>query len=294
MSAACYGKHTSILSCISIAVVLSIYGAEWWVYHGVCHPSLQGALLFNALLALAVWSYLRTALSDPGTPDCEEWKEWSELRSQATEPATPTKRPRGWAAGEVTWCPECGRERPERAHHCSQCGVCVLRMDHHCPWVGNCVGWRNHKYFILMNWWSFWSALAFVLTMRGPTIVEAFDLLGILGLQIAMAPAIAAISCFVFMLITGGMFVHSVSMAARNTTVIEEFFHGDNPYCHPSCWENMKQLVGSFDLWLLLPVEAVDRPSGTTFQATRPEAAKPEGGPGGPSNEALPLNYGSV
>eukprot|EP00770_Monocercomonoides_exilis_P014764 MONOS_14709.2-p1 / transcript=MONOS_14709.2 / gene=MONOS_14709 / organism=Monocercomonoides_exilis_PA203 / gene_product=zinc finger / transcript_product=zinc finger / location=Mono_scaffold01056:7854-9912(-) / protein_length=463 / sequence_SO=supercontig / SO=protein_coding / is_pseudo=false len=49
----------------------------------------------------------------------------------------------------MTFCKECGRVRPERAHHCSICKRCVMKMDHHCPWVGTCVGAYNHKFFIL-------------------------------------------------------------------------------------------------------------------------------------------------
>ncbi len=44
---------------------------------------------------------------------------------------------------ERTKCGNCGKDRPQRAHHCSVCSKCFMKMDHHCPWVFHCVGFAN-------------------------------------------------------------------------------------------------------------------------------------------------------
>mmetsp|Transcript_42270 Transcript_42270/g.117704 ORF Transcript_42270/g.117704 Transcript_42270/m.117704 type:complete len:298 (-) Transcript_42270:59-952(-) len=290
-----------------IVIVLGIYAGEWFIYHIVCEPVLGWAILFNCFLALAVWSYLATALTDPGTPDCMEWQAWSSLR--AREPGLRASgdeaeaAARGWAPGVVTWCQKCQRERPERAHHCSSCGTCILRMDHHCPWIGGCVGWRNHKYFLLLNWWSFWTSLAFILTIRGPSMVEAINLVGSLTRRFSMVPAVGMLNAVLFLLITGGMFFSSLVMGARNITAIEELFHGENPYCL-SCLDNLRQLLGPVDLRILVPLPPLNRPTGTAFPVSRPEKASvagPEEGAGGSpaasfgSQAAGPASkYGSV
>ncbi|XP_070194296.1 palmitoyltransferase ZDHHC21-like [Littorina saxatilis] len=54
-----------------------------------------------------------------------------------------------------TFCRNCNRQRPKRAHHCRRCGQCVMRMDHHCPWINNCVGEENHFAFTLLLFYSF-------------------------------------------------------------------------------------------------------------------------------------------
>lgn len=52
---------------------------------------------------------------------------------------------------KVLLCGTCLRWKVERSHHCRQCGKCVLKMDHHCPWLGTCIGFRNYKYFLLLQ-----------------------------------------------------------------------------------------------------------------------------------------------
>mmetsp|Transcript_9379 Transcript_9379/g.24260 ORF Transcript_9379/g.24260 Transcript_9379/m.24260 type:complete len:301 (+) Transcript_9379:131-1033(+) len=266
---------------VTLCVVLCIYAGEWCIYHVVCKPVIGWALLFNAVLALAVWSYLQTACTDPGTCASPEWQEWATLRAQQATPgqvangsadnserSRRSRRPTTWSPGEVTWCPECSQERPERAHHCSQCGLCVLRMDHHCPWVGSCIGWRNHKHFLLLNWWSFWASFVWLGTLRNPSALQALEVLsGVILRPPSLLPLLGAASAFAFLLITGGMFFYSLSMVCRNQTSVDQLYFGENPYMMPSSLDNVRQLLGPIDWRLLLPLEPSQegRPTGTIY-----------------------------
>lgn len=51
------------------------------------------------------------------------------------------------------YCEKCDIHIPPRAHHCKVCQKCVLKRDHHCFLVGNCVGFKNQRYFIMMNFY---------------------------------------------------------------------------------------------------------------------------------------------
>lgn len=51
------------------------------------------------------------------------------------------------------YCDTCEMHIPPRAHHCKVCKKCILKRDHHCYLVGNCVGFKNQRYFIMMNFY---------------------------------------------------------------------------------------------------------------------------------------------
>jgi len=291
-----HSKHSSAVIGAQTAVffIIGIYAAHWWVYHIICQPSISGAVVFNICFFLAVWSYLKTSLTDPGTPASPEWKAWASKRT--AEDISQTKAAeedhsdalsammsrRGYKPGRVTWCKKCQIERPERAHHCSQCGLCILRMDHHCPWVGTCIGWLNQKYFVLMTFWTFALSLSFLCTMRGPTALEVtatfMTATSDEGAEAIPPPLIfCVVMAIAFALVTGGMFVYSFSLVARNLSTIEEMYPGPNPYSYPSSMDNIRQFFGRVDSRAFVPVEPKMRISGTQFPLVGLDSVEEEG-----------------
>lgn len=262
-----FSKHAEsrYFAKFAIAALVGIYALEWYIYHVSCTPSVLWAVLFDAVFALALVSYLKAAIADPGTPASSEWQAW--LVFQTTHPSEQKVEPhsqcdglddimwtRGWQPGRIDTCTHCNILRPERAHHCRICGVCILRMDHHCPWVGNCIGWRNHKYFLLFTWWSFWACFIWLCTIRGPTTPES--LLVLLGHPGAsLMPLVGVVLTVVLLILSGGICTAALISAAWNVTAIEENFPGENPYCQESILDNIRQLCGPLDYKILLPVQ---------------------------------------
>jgi len=92
------------------------------------------SISFHIITALAIISYYRGVVTDPGRiPPTAEWeKENGDKKLEGLR----------FCSREKKW-------KPERTHYCSALGRNVLRMDHMCPWLANCVGYFNHKYFML-------------------------------------------------------------------------------------------------------------------------------------------------
>lgn len=283
-------------SALLVGCVLAFLGGQWYAFEVLCQPPVSWSRAYDILIVLSIWSFLRTVLTDPGTPASEEWRAWladegtsllkkvpdSEVRDDVGEQCVLGGRPwfgeerslrppTPWPAGGPSRCAQCKCCRPERAHHCRRCGVCVLRMDHHCSLVGTCVGWRNHKYFLLLQLWQ-WAACFAVLyapdgpgrcALRGHHMSRSFPTL----FQVDIA-AVWAAGMFV---ITGRTLLTTLYSACWNETSIEARYAGDNPYTFPECESNLQQLFGSLcDPRLLLPLEPVGRDcDGAIFPAPR-------------------------
>lgn len=65
---------------LTTSIVTGFYIGASVVYHWLVQPSVQWALFFNLTWILALWSYLQTAFTDPGTRNCPEWQDWSRVR----------------------------------------------------------------------------------------------------------------------------------------------------------------------------------------------------------------------
>mmetsp|Transcript_23686 Transcript_23686/g.42893 ORF Transcript_23686/g.42893 Transcript_23686/m.42893 type:complete len:292 (-) Transcript_23686:42-917(-) len=277
---------TRIVSYFGISIVLAIYFAEWYAYHAIItDASIRSVLVFNALLFLAVWSHLQTAFTDPGTPASTEWEAWAVTRRGSRSEDEWRKECEELYAneendfrltplpGKPSWCKKCRHERPERAHHCSTCGVCILRMDHHCPWIVNCIGWRNHKYFLLMTWWTFFACLAFLWALFHS---GSFKNVSMEVAVMSFGAVVAVMAVVVFLLLSGFIFVLSLHAGMRNYTSLEhQFSGGHNPYCHASSLRNLEQIMGPLDVRWLFPVPCETRPGdGTSYDLVVASDAK--------------------
>jgi len=124
--------------------------------------------MFSFIVAsiMLVICYVRSILVHPGTIPSgrdEDGRTWEYVAPDArivggtssagsTEVAldlTETKR-----SGERRHCKWCAKYKPDRCHHCRVCRMCILKMDHHCPWIYNCVGFKNHKHFFLLLFYT--------------------------------------------------------------------------------------------------------------------------------------------
>ncbi|TYH62964.1 hypothetical protein ES332_D07G157100v1 [Gossypium tomentosum] len=137
------------------AVVFLTYGPQLLRGGFDSFLSFTIVIIFNVLLVLLLWSYIRVVLKDPGSVP-ENWRAVSgeESLEVGTSLAAAEdgfeRRSRGGG-----YCIHCQNGKPPRCHHCSICQRCVLKMDHHCVWVVNCVGACNYKFFLLFLLYTF-------------------------------------------------------------------------------------------------------------------------------------------
>lgn len=290
-------RWVRVVSGIPVLAIAGLFGFEWYAYNIVYAFGMLGvwegeALIFgfarvsafNAAWLLALWSFARSSLTDPGLiPDewrsfIKDWEGW--LSRTGGAPANPAAVAGHWEPRLSTYCDRCKERRPERAHHCAICGRCVLRMDHHCPWIGNCVGFKNHKYFILMTFYGMVACLIFVLTAlpqlqgmlfgssRSPSAVG--KALSTEGMMIFSLGAVLASS---FCLALGALFFSHCFLLLTNLTSIEVGNWGRNPYALGPL-ANAKQVLGSPDLAWVLPVPPL-RPLSDGLSFPTGEGARP-------------------
>ena len=74
------GAVARCVSGFTITLVTSLYITASVVYHWMIQPQVYLAVLFNFTWLMAMWSYIQTAFTDPGTPKCPEWQDWSRVR----------------------------------------------------------------------------------------------------------------------------------------------------------------------------------------------------------------------
>jgi len=164
-------RLTEIPKCLPVVFVMAIIIGLYVIYLGWhCLPLLQldkdAGMRDNEAKARGTWQlvsflvlstmlnicYVRSIVTDPGDiPDDKEWIYFGEgAEDQGIQGIHETKR-----TGERRHCKWCNKYKPDRCHHCRVCRNCILKMDHHCPWIYNCVGYKNHKFFFLLLFYTF-------------------------------------------------------------------------------------------------------------------------------------------
>jgi len=79
-----FGTHSSghVAATALLCVKLTLFAGEWYAYHSFCLSSSSVGSqsvwnwLFDVAMLMTLWCFLRTALTDPGTPVSPEWQAW--------------------------------------------------------------------------------------------------------------------------------------------------------------------------------------------------------------------------
>mmetsp|Transcript_16371 Transcript_16371/g.46815 ORF Transcript_16371/g.46815 Transcript_16371/m.46815 type:complete len:288 (-) Transcript_16371:30-893(-) len=275
-------------SVVPVTFALGLFGFEWYCFNAHLAPRAffgpnrvgghcaAAAAIggFNATWLLAVWSYLRSAFSDPGrVPDG-----WA---AEVEEGYVEAEAVRAWRPFAATRCQRCQRDRPERAHHCRHCGACILRMDHHCPFIGNCVGFNNHKFFVLLCFYGSSACIGFTavampyffkLFGRRPDSLDDAPLVDPNDPGVLLLSASSAFAASLGLSLLG-LFLSHVTLIARNKTTIEANYSGTSPY-DLGARRNAEQLFGAWGPSWLLPVPPPRPLSDGFFYAMPPLAGE--------------------
>jgi hypothetical protein len=213
-------------------------------------------IFFHCDTALLMYCFVCCILIHPGTiPNTPEWQlhqDSPEIGQQEKRLSTiETKH-----TGERRHCKWCMRYKPDRCHHCRVCNTCILRMDHHCPWIYNCVGYRNHKYFFLLLFYSCIDLHFIVFTMfhstqRATRTDVPFSLMFLLIFGETLAS-------FLAVLVTAFFFFHIWLMMKAMTTI--EFCEKslkkadyDSSLYHKGPFGNMCEVMGPVPMFWLCP-----------------------------------------
>lgn len=259
-----------------------VYWSGWAQYNWIFLPRLREELemvwapgvsattvvgvIFNVVFFLAVWSFMRTHCSDPGGIT-EEW------RCFVRENHLKIHEPRfAWQPAQATWCSKCEDIRPERAHHCSSTNKCVLRFDHYCPWTANSIGALNHKFFVLVAFYTFLSNLIAATTMLPVAVHIVIEWLGgdpnPTAWPNAVVIILAAMLASALTWLYGDMCRDHLSKACHNITSVEvNYTNMRNPYDLGNNRLNLSEVFGDFGPdWFIPVLPQRPRSDGISFE----------------------------
>jgi len=141
---------------IGLYLILMFFHCLPMLRHPAYHSDgLVQLAFFNVVTALLVTCYLLCILVHPGTiPEKDEDPTWEYQDQHQNAAPGNVLLQEAKRSGDRRHCKWCAKFKPDRSHHCRVCRQCILKMDHHCPWIYNCVGFRNHKFFFLLLFYT--------------------------------------------------------------------------------------------------------------------------------------------
>eukprot|EP00929_Paragymnodinium_shiwhaense_P101535 TRINITY_DN64697_c0_g1_i1.p2 TRINITY_DN64697_c0_g1~~TRINITY_DN64697_c0_g1_i1.p2 ORF type:complete len:358 (-),score=65.08 TRINITY_DN64697_c0_g1_i1:120-1193(-) len=277
------GQRWTLANVLPIMFVLWVIGSVWSLYIGLhlmyllqyWHPIPLGrpVALDEAMYNRGVWQtaisqglsfmlflcFFLAAATEPGSvPTDSEWMPGR--RVGLNEDRTLLHRTSEVKhTGAPRWCKWCECYKPDRCHHCRVCRSCILRMDHHCPWIANCVGFNNHKYFLLLVFYSLASVMFICVTM-----VESLQ--RVLNDEATMSRRFLTVFCMTLaimmcVLLTLFFSLHLCLMAKATTTIefCEKAYKRNGANAHAQSiydlgvYRNVCSVLGPNPLFWLVP-----------------------------------------
>jgi len=179
------------------------------------------AICFNVVSVLLITCYLRCILVHPGAiPTKEEDPSWEFIPRDSAghgDTSAGISLQESKRSGDRRHCKWCTKFKPDRCHHCRVCKTCILKMDHHCPWIYNCVGFKNHKYFFLLLFYSVIDLWLIVWTML-PSVTSSTDSTIPFSQMFCLLFG-ETLASFLSVLLTGFFFFHVYLMQKAMTTI---------------------------------------------------------------------------
>jgi hypothetical protein len=231
-------RHWECTPCMPITVtILTVFCITVHFVSVVPHLSLPLALISCFLIlffgSIFLSTYFMASCMDPGflpftwIESRRFWYSWEEQLNGLAETSDQFEFARAQ------------QNRPPGCSFSAAFGRYVIRADHICGWIGNWVGKRNHKQFMLFNFYGFWlgiSLFVFKIIESKPSVLELPTAEKWMQLITMGVEALFGLSMI-------GVFVQLLTDLSQNRTKIQRMRNASGGQDY-SCEESMREVCG--------------------------------------------------